>query len=147
MKVLKSLGHYLLRSLFLSAVVSLTINVVAEDVVKFNSDALQETLKNYHEEDYRAQNMGRSSAGQLADAKVRGLMGNAENTKEMYRVAGEIFRQMASDSGGDIKKLMALVKQRNQDPITFYNSLTPEQKAMIQNLKKRAEANQIISPE
>ncbi len=144
MSIFKKIGQYLLQSFFLSAVVSLTLNVVAKDVMTFDAEALEMTLRNYNDAQYRKQNMGRTAAGQFADKKVQELMGSPENAQEMYRVAGVIFQEMAQESGGDFSKLKAIMKKTQGDPVTFYNSLTPQQKSLITGLKERVEAKQGI---
>lgn len=73
------------------------------------------------------------------DENVQFLMGSEEDTAAVYKLASEIFGDMAKTSGGDGDAMMKLLEQAQKDPAAFAKKFSPEQLAKLKELAGKAE--------
>ncbi len=138
MGILKSITRYIVHYFFISAVVTLSLSVLAEEMDEVNTEALNKTIELLNSKSQREGVINDSKEAQKADRMAQDLMGNSENMDELYQAAGEIFRKLANDSNGDLQKMMRSLQEAQKNPEQFYNNMTDEQKAMIKNLGEKA---------
>lgn len=146
MEYLKAFGHYIVHSLFMSAVISLSMTVVAEELHKVDAEALEKTVQLLNSSAQRQEVIENSDQAKRSDDMVRKMMGgNEQNVDETYKVAAEIFRGLAKDNNGNLQDIMQAVGQAQQNPEGFYKTLSPEQQAMIKALGEKAEAQKKLN--
>ncbi len=138
MGLLKSIGGYFFQSLFMSAVFSLSFSVLAEEMDEVNTEALNKTIELLNSPSQREEAANETEESKKADRMVKDLMGNQDNVDSLYHAAGEIFRKIATDSGGDINQMMKTLQEAQTNPEAFYKNLTDEQKSMIKQLGEKA---------
>lgn len=140
MKILKFFRNFIFRTLFSLAVCALSLSVFAEELSKVDSDALANTVKMMNSPTERQGVIDNSDGAKKADAMVKSMMGNEEDTQAVYKVAAEIFRSVAQENGGDLQSIIQTIGKAQSNPEEFYRNLSPEQKKMIMDLSKKAEA-------
>jgi hypothetical protein len=69
--------------------------------------------------------------------------GDAAKKAEIYSISADVLQSIIAETGGDEKKLEALLLKAQSDPEGFYNSLSPAQKARI---KAASGENKDVSP-
>ena len=146
MGILKKFGQYLMQSLFTWAVMSLSFNVLAEELNEVDSQALANTMKMMQNPIAREGAIKENGKeAKAADKMAKDLMGSDENVEDMYKVAAEIFRTVATENGGDLDKMVDMMRDAQANPQGFYQKLTPEQKEMIKNLGDKVKDQQKIN--
>ena len=146
MGIIKKFGNYVVHSLFTWAVCALSFNVLAEELNKVDSEALDKTVQMLNNPVAREGAIKENGDGaKKADKMAKDLMGSDANVQEIYKAAAEIFRKMASDNNGDLDKMMEAMGKAQQDPEGFYKTLSPEQKEMIKNLGDKAAEQQKLN--
>ena len=147
MGLLKKLGQWTFQYLFTSAVFALSFNVLAEEALnKVDSEALENTIKMMQSPQGRQKAINENgSRAKKADQMAQDLMGSDANVQEIYKAAAEIFRKVASDSDGDMEKMMEIMGNAQKNPEDFYNSLTPDHKQMIKSLGEKAKELQQLN--
>lgn len=73
------------------------------------------------------------------DQQVRSLAG--ENTDDVYRLSSQIMERITHEANGDPTKLQQLMEKAQSNPEAFANSLSPDEKAKLQDLSKRVAPN------
>lgn len=138
MRLLKATGHYIIRSLFLSSVLSLSITVFAEELSKIDSDAIDKTVELLNNPSQRQQVIDNNDGAKKADQMARQLLGDGADLQQVYKAAGEIFRKLANENNGDLNKMLEKMAEGQKNPESFFNSLTPKERAMVQSLGQKA---------
>jgi hypothetical protein len=79
---------------------------------------------------------------QKANSDVKSLTGgNAEDSAAVYKLASDIFGNMAKESGGDAAGMSNTLAQAMKNPQAFADNLTPEQKAQLKTLTTHIESH------
>lgn len=71
---------------------------------------------------------------------VQNLMGSPEETAALYKLAAQIFGNMAQSTGGDPAAMAKKLEEAKSNPAAFLNSLTPAQRAQIAEMAKQIES-------
>ncbi len=147
MAYFKKLANSLIHSLFISAVLSLSFSVLAEELSNVDSQALEKTVQLLQSRSERQKVIDESEDAKKADKMVKDMMGgDQEGVKETYKAAAAIFRSMANAHNGDAEGMVEATSKAQQNPEQFMQNLSPEQKAMIKKLSERIEKVQNIEP-
>ncbi len=96
-------------------------------------EAQQDTMNLLNDPKLREQALKESEAASRAGDRVKELSsGDAKTEDEYYRLASDIVKSFK-----DEKSMRDSVSGGQKDPEGFYKSLTPEQKAKIQELSRK----------
>lgn len=101
-------------------------------------EAVQSTQQTLRNEKARSQIIGESKAAQANDKKAAELAGSAENKEKLYDVSADI---MANFQGKSVEEMENIINQASKDPEGFLKSLTPQQRAKIQEISRQIEAS------
>lgn len=113
----------------------------AEDLDRASSQAVQETkallgdpaaLQNY------AKDHPEAAATQSQVNSLTG--GNAVDTAAVYKLAAEIFANMAKDTGGDTASMQKTLTDAMKNPAAFAEKLSPDQRRELEALTKSIES-------
>lgn len=107
---------------------------------KYNQDALnktQEMLRNKSQRDAVIKN---TPQAQEYIQKMNQMGMNGSQQDKTFDITADIFGTLVKDSNGDASAMQKLLLNAQKDPQAFYNSLSPEQKKMIQSLGLEMEA-------
>ena len=63
-------------------------------------------------------------------------------SQEIHELSAEIFENLTRESGGDAGKMAELLAKMQADPNTLEKRLTPEQRAHLSSISKRAPASE-----
>jgi hypothetical protein len=121
---------FLIMSLFFLPVAMAEEKLDANDQIALMQTQALLKDKNLREE--AAKNDPKASAVMSQIKTLSG--GNAGKEEEMYGVASDIFKDVATQEGGDRSKIDARLQNALKDPEAFINSLSPEQRAKMKNL-------------
>lgn len=138
MGIFKKIGRYIFHYLFISAVFTLSISVLAEELDAVNTEALNKTIELLNSSSQRQTVTDTSPEAAKADNMAKELMGSPQNVDKLYNAAGEIFRKLAQDNNGEVAKMVEALQNAQGNPEAFYQSMTPEQKEMIRKLGESA---------
>jgi hypothetical protein len=94
-------------------------------------DKTSELLRDPKQREQAVKENGKTKA---ADAQMKHVMGNEQNTQKAYEISADIMDKMVEQTGGDSSKMQEILEQAQKDPEGFYNKLTPEQKKQIEEL-------------
>jgi hypothetical protein len=114
--------------------------ICAESTTKEKKEALENAQKALTDPKERREVMNSSPQAQMADNKVKDLLGGPENTDELYKLASDVLADLSKKANGDPEQLKKLLLEANQDPEKFYGTLGSTQKDKISDLSKKAEA-------
>ncbi|MEM7646286.1 MAG: hypothetical protein AAF203_05210 [Pseudomonadota bacterium] len=132
----------LFQSLFYSAVMTLSISVLADDLGKMDAKSLEDTISLLKSKSQRQQVIDESPDAAKADAMAKNLLGDGADLEGVYSAAANILRSLAASSKGDASDLMKKVSDAQNNPEAFLKSLSPEQQAMIKKLATQAQGRQ-----
>lgn len=75
-----------------------------------------------------------------ADQNMKALFGNnAADTSEAYQLSSQIFETLTKQTNGDPQAMQKILTEAMKNPAGFAQMLTPEQKAQLSGLAKKAE--------
>lgn len=103
---------------------------------KANQQALQQTIETLTNQAKRQKALEGSTDAQRANKQAADIAGNEENLNQMYRVTASVFEEIAKENGGEFSNMSEQVSNAMKDPEKFFNSLSPKNRALIQNLVK-----------
>ena len=102
-----------------------------------STDALNQTLQLLQDESTRPGRVPGVAPGSDLD---RALQSSPELRKELYDVAGDVFRDMVQQSGGDVGAMSRVVEQGQGDPAAFESSLSGATANRIHELARKLDA-------
>jgi len=110
-------------------------NAVEIDNAALN--AAQECLKNQNCD------AAKTTEGQAAEQKALAAVGgNAPNYQELHTLAAELMPILLQQSGGDPAHLQNILKNAQQNPENFLNSLPAQTQTKIKSIAATVEKNQ-----
>lgn len=121
------------KLIFVSAML-LTIATFAEDdkEIEHYKNAVKQTQELLQNKSQRDAAIQQSPEAKKAAEKVKALAGDAVTEEEYYKLASEIFGNYQNEEA--MKKS---ISEGMRNPAEFLNSLTPEQRAKIQELSRK----------
>lgn len=134
MGFLKFLKKVVVSYYFAPYLLSIPITVFAEGLDSVNSEALNKTIELLNTEDQRNDFIKKNQEAQKTDGMVKDLMGDEQNTNQLYQAAAEIFRSLATQQNGDSNNMLEILQKAQQNPEGFYQNMTAEQKEMVRKL-------------
>jgi preprotein translocase subunit SecD len=132
----KKLGSYLIKSLFISSVVTLSLHVLAEEMSSADKEALQKTMQLLQNPNERQEVINSSSDANKADQMAKQLVGE-ENLQDVYRLAAQVMRKLAIENKGDSQSMVKEMQQAQKNPEAFYNSLSDGQRKEIMEMRRK----------
>lgn len=127
------------QSILFILVFGLATSVSAEELNKVDAEALEKTVELLNSRSQRQETIDKSADAQKTDEMVKKLVGDGADLDKIYKMSAEIFRDLAHQNKGDSAALIEQMQKAQQNPETFYNSLSPEQKKMIQEMSASIE--------
>jgi hypothetical protein len=115
------------------------ISVHAE-LDKYNQEALKKTqdfLKNKSE---REAFINKSPDAQPYAQKMNDLGMNESQKNKTFNISADVFAELVKENNGDAAAVQKMLLNAQQNPEAFYNSLSPENKKMIESLGSEMEA-------
>jgi len=101
---------------------------------KDNQDALKKTQELLTNVQKRQKAIEESKDAQKADGTVNQLVNTQQQKDQVYGIASDVFRDLATGLNGDSQQMMELLQKAQQDPESFYKALSGNQKAAIKKL-------------
>ena len=86
MGLIKGFGKYVIRSIFISFVVTLSISVFADEFSQVNSEALDNTVKLLNSPAQRQDVIDKSDEAKRADNMARKLLGKDADVQQLYKM-------------------------------------------------------------
>lgn len=130
MSLLSKIGNRILNSLFLSAVLSLSFSVWAEQA-GMDDQVIEKTLADMQDPQKIAEMLKNNPQA------MELLKGNPEanDPNAMAQIIQQALRKISSDgSGTNLKQVKEVMEEAKRDPQSFFNKLSPEQKQMLKSL-------------
>jgi hypothetical protein len=115
------------------------ISVHAE-LDKYNQEALKKTqdfLKNKSE---REAFINKSPDAQPYAQKMNDMGMNESQKNKTFNISADVFAELVKENNGDAAAVQKMLLNAQQNPEAFYNSLSPENKKMIESLGSEMEA-------
>lgn len=117
--------------------VLLSIPALAEGLDSYDQEALQKTQELLNNPKERNQAIQADPNAIKADKNAQSLFdGDKQSTDEIYKLASEVFGDVAKDTGGDAEAMKKLLMRYQNDPAGFAKTWTPQQ---LEALKKLSE--------
>ena len=139
MKFIKGFFTLLLRSFFMSAVFTLSLTVFAEEMSAVDSESMEKTIELLNNRAQRQEKIDSSPDAKKANDMAKKLFGDGADLNQVYKVAGELFRKLATDNNGNSISMMEILSNAQSNPEEFFKNMTPEQQEMIRSLGKKVE--------
>lgn len=111
-----------------------------------NIDPVQKTQEVMTDSKQRQEFLNQNKEAAKADASLRALAGNDQNTELMYQLAAEIFADMEKKSGGNPEQMMQILSEARTNPTAFMKRLSPAQLQRIKNISEKLPAAQQGAP-
>ena len=112
--------------------------VVNAQLDAYDQEALQKTqelLKNSVE---RNQAIQKDDKAKAVDKHVQQMFGgDAQATDDIYKLAAELFADLAKDSKGDPEAMKKFLEEFHRDPAAFAKQWTPEQLHRLKELSNK----------
>jgi hypothetical protein len=104
-----------------------------------SASALQDTMKDLNSPTNREGIIEKDPRAQAADQQLKSVAGGNPATAEaMYGLSGEVFDQIAKDSGGNVEQMNAIMKAAQANPAEFYQKyFNAESKGKVQELSRK----------
>jgi hypothetical protein len=115
------------------------ISVLAE-LDKYDQEALKKTqdfLKNKSERDAFIK---KSPDAQPYAQKMNDMGMNESQKNKTFNISADVFAELVKENNGDAAAVQKMLLNAQQNPEAFYNSLSPENKKMIESLGSEMEA-------
>jgi hypothetical protein len=90
-----------------------------------SSEALATTLRMLTDPSARGTAVGASPDAAAAEGQVQSLTRSPELTQQLHELAGQIFQELAQNSGGDVSKMTESLQRAQSDPAGFAAMLSP----------------------
>lgn len=107
---------------------------------KFDQEALKKTqdfLKNKSERDAFIK---KSPDAQPHVQKMNEMGMNESQKNKTFNISADVFGELVKENNGDAAAVQKMLLNAQQNPEAFYNSLSPENKKMIESLGAEMEA-------
>jgi hypothetical protein len=99
-----------------------------------SQDALDKTLQILLDPLARSGELLKSPQGAAADQHVRALAGSDAMAQELYRIAGDVLKELAQSTGGDPQKMLEALDRARTDPAAFASMLSPATRERLRDL-------------
>lgn len=111
---------------------------LAEEWDSYDQEALQKTQELLNNSSERDRAVQADPQALKADQNAKSLFGgDARSTDEVYKLASEVFGDVAKESGGDAKAMQELLMRYQADPAGFAKTWTPEQREALKKLSEK----------
>lgn len=107
-----------------------------------DQEALQKTQQMLTNPVLRKEGMNGDKDALRWDSNAQELTGGGRNKEDLYKIASDIFADMAKQANGDSIKMLEQLELAKKNPEAFYNSLSKEQRDKISELSNRLPASQ-----
>ena len=97
----------------------------AQALDQASTEALAATLRMLADPAARGAAIGANPGATAADKQVQSLGGSPALTQQLYELAGQIFEELARNSGGDVAKMTESLQRAQSDPAGFAAMLSP----------------------
>ena len=114
--------------------------VQADQLTKEQQDALKAVINQLTHPEIRAEQLKSDKKALESDRAVKELGG--EYSEEIYQLAAQIMENLVREAQGDPDKMMKILEKAQQNPSSFANTFTEEQKRKLKELGKKIEKRQ-----
>ena len=139
--IFKTFLKSVFRSLFLSAVLTLSFSVFAEETTQIDPETLENAVDLLQDPQKRSEALAGNKEAQQNDIMIKQMMKDPAKAQQAYQVAADILRGLANENGGDFKGFLKALSEAKNDPEGLYKKLTPEQREQIQQLSEQFKQN------
>lgn len=102
-----------------------------------SADALAQTLRMLADPAGRSLIIAGDPRAAEIDRQVQGMTGSSELVQEVYRLAAEVFADLARSAGGDAGRISEALERAKSDPAAFAAMLSPQTLERLRELSVR----------
>lgn len=105
-----------------------------------DAQALKQTQSLLRTKTQRDEAIKKSPVAQEYVHKMDQMGMTSQQKQQAFKVSADVFGQLVQENKGDAAAVQKILQQAQQDPESFYKSLSPENKREIQSLSTEIEA-------
>jgi predicted secreted protein len=121
--------------------------LTADQLDPASTEALQKIMNLLQSDTGRQDAVQKSPDAQAVDAQVKSLGGNPQNTDAIYQLSSEVFSKILEQTGGDVTKMQAIMRQAQENPKAFYDKyFSTQDKAKVEQIAGKISQSPSTAP-